>query len=152
VRTALDALASFQGIRRRLELRGSVRGVEVYDDFAHHPTAIAVTVDALKERGKGRILAVLEPRSNTMRQGNHKAELAQSLQGADLCFVYAPPSLKWDAAAALAPVGARLRLQSELDALIAAIVQAAQAGDRVLVMSNGDFGGIHQRLLDALAA
>ena len=151
VRIALDALASFQGIRRRLELRGSVRGVEVYDDFAHHPTAIAVTVDALKERGQGRILAVLEPRSNTMRQGNHKAELAQSLQGADLCFVYAPPSLKWDAAAALAPVGERLRLQSELEALVAAIVQEAKTGDRVLVMSNGDFGGIHQRLLDALA-
>ncbi len=151
VRTALDALASFQGIRRRLELRGSVRGVEVYDDFAHHPTAIAVTVSALKERGQGRILAVLEPRSNTMRQGNHKAELAQSLQGAEVCFVYAPSSLKWDAAEALAPVGARLKLHSELETLIPAIVQEARPGDRVLVMSNGDFGGIHQRLLDALA-
>ena len=147
----IAALASFQGIRRRLELRGSVRGVQVYDDFAHHPTAIQVTVAALREQGAGRILAVLEPRSNTMRLGSHKDELAHSLDGADLCYVYAPPTLKWDAASALAPVGERLRLHSDLDALIHAIVAEAQAGDRVLVMSNGDFGGIHGRLLNTLA-
>ena len=147
----IAALASFQGIRRRLELRGSARGVQVYDDFAHHPTAIQVTVAALREQGAGRILAVLEPRSNTMRLGSHKDELAHSLDGADLCFVYAPPTLKWDAASALAPVGERLRLHGDLDALIRAIVAEAQAGDRVLVMSNGDFGGVHGRLLNALA-
>ncbi|MDO9453657.1 MAG: UDP-N-acetylmuramate:L-alanyl-gamma-D-glutamyl-meso-diaminopimelate ligase [Stagnimonas sp.] len=150
--TAIAALGSFSGIRRRLELRGTVREVAIYDDFAHHPTAIAVTVQALREKGAGRILAVLEPRSNTMRLGSHKNELAHSLEGADLCFVYAPTSLKWDAAAALAPVGARLRLHAEMDALIAALVAEAQPGDRVLVMSNGDFGGIHGRLLAALSA
>jgi len=149
---SMAALASFAGIRRRLELRGTVRDIAVYDDFAHHPTAIAVTVQALRERGQGRILAVLEPRSNTMRLGSHKNELAHSLDGADLCFVYAPPTLKWDAGEALAPVGKRLRLQSELDALVAAITAEARPGDRVLVMSNGDFGGIHGRLLAALAS
>jgi len=149
--TAIAALGSFSGIRRRLELRGTVREVAVYDDFAHHPTAIAVTVQALREKGAGRILAVLEPRSNTMRLGSHKNELAHSLEGADLCFVYAPASLKWDAAAALAPVGSRLRLHAEMDALVAAIVTEVQPGDRVLVMSNGDFGGIHGRLLAALS-
>ncbi len=149
--TAIAALASFAGIRRRLELSGSVRGVEVYDDFAHHPTAIAVTLRALREKGEGRILAVLEPRSNTMRLGSHKNELAHSLDAADLCFVYAPPTLKWNAAEALAPVGARLCLHDKLDALVAAIAAEARTGDRVLVMSNGDFGGIHQRLLNALA-
>ena len=148
---AIESLASFKGIRRRLELSGIARGVEVYDDFAHHPTAITVTVRALKEKGQGRILAVLEPRSNTMRLGSHKEELADSLADADVCFVYAPPTLKWDAAAALAGVGSRLRLHGALDALITAIAAEAQAGDRVLVMSNGDFGGIHSRLLDALA-
>ena len=148
---SIAALASFTGIRRRLELRGTVREVAVYDDFAHHPTAIAVTVRALKEKGTGRVLAVLEPRSNTMRLGSHKNELAHSLDDADLCFVYAPPTLKWDAAEALAPVGARLRLQTEMDALISAITAEARAGDRILVMSNGDFGGIHGKLLTALA-
>ena len=149
---SIAALQTFTGIRRRLELRGSERGVEVYDDFAHHPTAIAVTLAALREKGQGRILAVLEPRSNTMRLGSHKGELAHSLAAADLAYVYAPPTLKWDAAQALAEVGTRLRLHSELDALIAEVVHAAQPGDRVLVMSNGDFGGIHQRLLSALRA
>lgn len=149
--SSLAALAAFKGIRRRLELRGTVRGVEVYDDFAHHPTAIEVTVRALKEKGPGRILAVLEPRSNTMRLGSHKTELAHSLHDADLCFIYAPPTLKWDASEALAPIGARLRLHDGLDALVTAIAAEAQAGDRILVMSNGDFGGIHLRLLSVLA-
>jgi UDP-N-acetylmuramate: L-alanyl-gamma-D-glutamyl-meso-diaminopimelate ligase len=152
VAQGMAAFDSFSGIRRRLELRGTVRGVEVYDDFAHHPTAIQVTVAALREKGVGRILAVLEPRSNTMRLGSHKDELAHSLDGAEVCFVYAPPTLKWDAAQALAPVGERLRLHGELDALVAAIAAEARTGDRVLVMSNGDFGGIHGRLLNALAA
>ena len=151
-KTSIAALASFTGIRRRLELRGTVREVAVYDDFAHHPTAIAVTVRALKEQGEGRVLAVLEPRSNTMRLGSHKNDLAHSLDEADLCFVYAPPTLKWDAAEALAPVGARLRLQTEMDALIHAISTEARAGDRILVMSNGDFGGIHGKLLAALTS
>ncbi|TAJ54945.1 MAG: UDP-N-acetylmuramate:L-alanyl-gamma-D-glutamyl-meso-diaminopimelate ligase [Nevskiaceae bacterium] len=150
---AMAALASFKGIKRRLEVFGEARGVTVYDDFAHHPTAIAVTLAALRERAPGaRILAVLEPRSNTMRLGTHKDELAHSLEGADRCHVYAPPSLKWDAAAALAPVGSRLAVHADLAALVAAVVAEARPGDQVLVMSNGDFGGVHGRLLSALEA
>ena len=148
---SMAALASFKGIRRRLELRGTVAGVQVYDDFAHHPTAIAVTLAALKEQGPGRILAVLEPRSNTMRLGSHKDDLAQALQAADVCFVFAPPTLRWDAAEALAAIGPKLALQAELGQLVKAVVAEAKAGDRVLVMSNGDFGGIHEQLLTALS-
>ena len=147
---AIEALASFTGIRRRLELRGTRRGVQVYDDFAHHPTAIAVTLSAMRERGAKRILAVLEPRSNTMRLGSHKDELARSLDAADVCFVYAPPTLKWDASAALAPVGARLRLHEAIAPLVEAIRAEAREGDAVLVMSNGDFAGIHEKILAVL--
>ena len=137
-------------MRRRLEVVGSARGVTVYDDFAHHPTAIAVTVDALRTQRQGRILAVLEPRSNTMRLGTHASELAASLRDADLCFVYARPDLKWDAAQALAQLGPRLSVHADLDSLVAAIAAAARDQDRVLVMSNGDFGGVHGRILRAL--
>ena len=148
---ALRGLESFHGIKRRLELLGTVRGVEVFDDFAHHPTAISVTLAGLRERGPGRILAVLEPRSNTMRLGGHAGgDLADSLADADLAFVYARPDLKWDAGSALAPIGERLRLHDDLTQLAAAIAAEAHPGDRVLVMTNGDFGGLHQRLLDLL--
>ncbi|MDR3418227.1 MAG: UDP-N-acetylmuramate:L-alanyl-gamma-D-glutamyl-meso-diaminopimelate ligase [Nevskia sp.] len=150
---SLHGLASFRGVRRRLELRGSVRGVEVYDDFAHHPTAIAATIAALQEQSdSGRILAVLEPRSNTMRLGSHGDTLATSLERAALSFVYARPDLKWDAAQALASLGDRVRVHAQLDALVTDVAATARPGDRLLVMSNGDFGGVHQKLLDALAA
>jgi UDP-N-acetylmuramate: L-alanyl-gamma-D-glutamyl-meso-diaminopimelate ligase len=147
----IDGLAEFHSVKRRLELVGEVRGIKVYDDFAHHPTAIEVTLAAVKEQGAGRILAVLEPRSNTMRMGAHAQELARSLRDADLCFVYARPDLKWDANSALADVGARLRVEQDLPKLIAAIALEARDGDHVVVMSNGDFGGIHAKLVDALA-
>ena len=143
-------LEQFRNVKRRLELVGEARGVKVYDDFAHHPTAIEVTIDAIKKQKGGRVLAVLEPRSNTMRMGSHAQELAHSLHAADLCFVFARPDLKWDANSALAGVGERLRVHAELDPLIAAIAAEARDGDRVLVMSNGDFGGIHQKLVSAL--
>lgn len=146
----LKGLEQFRNVKRRLELVGEACGVKVYDDFAHHPTAIEVTIDAIKKQKGGRILAVLEPRSNTMRMGSHAEELAHSLRAADRCFVLARPDLKWDAKAALAGVGERLHVHAELDALIAAIVAEAREGDRVLVMSNGDFGGIHQKLVSAL--
>ncbi|WP_439639616.1 UDP-N-acetylmuramate:L-alanyl-gamma-D-glutamyl-meso-diaminopimelate ligase [Nevskia sp.] len=150
---ALRALERFRGIKRRLELLDTVAGVEVYDDFAHHPTAIEVTIAGLRERGPGRILAVLEPRSNTMRLGGHAGgDLAASLGDADLAFVMARADLKWDAGAALAAVGERLRLHQDLDVLAAAIVTEARPGDRVLVMSNGDFGGLHRRVIERLAA
>ncbi len=152
---ALKALECFQGIKRRLELRGTVRGVTVYDDFAHHPTAIAVTVDGLRERvgtpDKARILAVLEPRSNTMKLGSMKAQLPGSLSGADEVFCYAN-TLGWDAAEALAPLGAKARVFDDLDALVRAVAGTARDGDQVLVMSNGGFGGVHEKLLKALAA
>jgi len=151
---ALRGLESFRGVKRRLELRGEVRGVQVYDDFAHHPTAIAVTIAALREQlgdGGGRILAVLEPRSNTMRLGGHAETLADSLRDAALSFVYARPDLKWDAQGALGSLGEKLRVHAQLDALVADAVAQARPGDRLLVMSNGDFGGIHERLLAALA-
>lgn len=148
---SLEALSRFGGIRRRLEVRGQARGVTVYDDFAHHPTAIAATVAGLRQREPaGRILAVLEPRSNTMKLGVMKAQLPGCLEEAELTFCYAA-HLGWDAAAALAPLGERARVFEDLGALVAAVAASARAGDRVLVMSNGAFGGVHEKLLRALA-
>jgi len=148
---ALEALARFGGVRRRLEVRGEVRGVTVYDDFAHHPTAIAATLAGLRQRlSGGRILAVLEPRSNTMKLGVMKAQLPGSLAGADATYCYAA-NLGWDAAEALVPLGSRARVFEDLKPLVAAVAAAAQAGDHVLVMSNGGFGGVHEKILAALA-
>ena len=148
----LKALSSFQGVKRRLEIRGEVRGVTVIDDFAHHPTAIRATIDGLRQQiGRARILAVLEPRSNTMKLGAMKALLPESLNDADASYCYAA-NLGWDAAAALAPLGAKARAFGELGDLVAAVCADARAGDRVLVMSNGGFGGVHEKLLAALAA
>lgn len=152
------ALAGFKGVKRRMELLGSVDGIAVYDDFAHHPSAIATTIAGLRRRmgQAGRILAVVEPRSNTMKLGTMKAQLSESLVLADLTFGYGASegrdALGWDLAAALAPLGARARAFSDLGALIAALVEDARPGDQVLVMSNGGFGGIHRRILDALGA
>src|SRR5689334_5910059 len=148
----LRALESFRGVKRRMELRGRVGGVAVYDDFSHHPTAIATTVDGLRRAEKnGRILAVLEPRSNTMKLGTMKAALPQSLAQADRVFCYSA-GLGWNAAEALAPLAARAEVYEDLDELVTAVVAVARDGDHILVMSNGGFGGVHQRLLDALAA
>ncbi|MRR52229.1 MAG: UDP-N-acetylmuramate:L-alanyl-gamma-D-glutamyl-meso-diaminopimelate ligase [Rhodocyclaceae bacterium] len=147
----LAALRRFKGVKRRLEVRGMVRGVTVIDDFAHHPTAIEVTLAGLRRKvGSQRILAVLEPRSNTMKLGAMKAQLPDSLAAADRVFCFGK-GLGWDAAAALAPLGAKASVFDDLEALVAAIVADAQAGDQVLVMSNGGFGGIHEKLLTALA-
>ncbi|RVU47739.1 UDP-N-acetylmuramate:L-alanyl-gamma-D-glutamyl-meso-diaminopimelate ligase [Rubrivivax rivuli] len=149
---ACAALASFQNVRRRLELRGEAAGVKVYDDFAHHPTAMRTTVDGLRRKvGHGaRILAVFEPRSNTMKLGAMKAQLPWALEEADLSFCL-QGNYGWSAAEALAPLGANAVVKDKLDALVAAIAQAAMPGDHVLCMSNGGFGGIHDRLLEALA-
>ncbi|PKO55330.1 MAG: UDP-N-acetylmuramate:L-alanyl-gamma-D-glutamyl-meso-diaminopimelate ligase [Betaproteobacteria bacterium HGW-Betaproteobacteria-21] len=147
---AIASLARFEGIKRRLEVRGVVRGVTVYDDFAHHPTAIALTVEGLRRREpEGRILAVLEPRSNTMKLGVMKAQLPVSLADADRVYCYTR-GLGWDAAGALAPLGSNAVCHEDLDALVADVARQAQAGDHVLVMSNGGFGGVHQKLLEAL--
>ncbi|CAI06930.1 putative UDP-N-acetylmuramate:L-alanyl-gamma-D-glutamyl-MESO-diaminopimelate ligase [Aromatoleum aromaticum EbN1] len=148
---AIASLAGFRGIKRRMEVRGQVRGITVYDDFAHHPTAIALTVDGLRRREPaGRILAVLEPRSNTMKLGVMKDRLPESLAQADRVYCYAN-GLGWDVAGALAPLGERGATYDDLDRLVADVAAAARPGDHVLVMSNGGFGGVHDRLLAALA-
>ena len=149
---AIEALAAFHGVRRRLERRGEAQGVAVYDDFAHHPTAIHTTLDGLRASvGAARILAVLEPRSNTMRLGVMKDRLAASLEDADRTYVYGA-GLGWDPAVALRPLGDRARCFQDLETLVAAVAADARPGDHVLVMSNGSFGGVHERLLRAIAA
>ncbi|PKO90164.1 MAG: UDP-N-acetylmuramate:L-alanyl-gamma-D-glutamyl-meso-diaminopimelate ligase [Betaproteobacteria bacterium HGW-Betaproteobacteria-12] len=148
----LEALGRFDNVKRRMEVRGTVRGITVYDDFAHHPTAIATTVAGLRRKvGSARILAVLEPRSNTMKLGTMKSQLPASLQEADAAYCYAG-NLGWDAGEALAPMGARATVVQDLDSLVERIVQAARPGDHILVMSNGGFGDIHNKLLERLSA
>jgi UDP-N-acetylmuramate: L-alanyl-gamma-D-glutamyl-meso-diaminopimelate ligase len=154
---AIASLGQFENVKRRMELRGTVNDIAVYDDFAHHPTAIATTVEGLRKKvGKARILAVLEPRSNTMKLGTMKEALPGSLVDADLVFGYGASgngkdALGWDLAEALSPLGDKARAFNDLPALVQAIAQSAQSGDQILVMSNGGFGGVHQKILDALA-
>ena len=151
VAQSLEALARFTGVARRMQLRGEVRGVSVYDDFAHHPTAIASTIDGLRRRsGAARILAVLEPRSNTMRMGVHQHTLAPALAAADEVWLYTPADLGWDAAAVLAALGERAHGSGDIDALAGELARAARPGDQILIMSNGGFGGLHGKLLAAL--
>lgn len=147
----IEALAGFRNVKRRMELRGEVRGVRVYDDFAHHPTAIRSTLDGLRRHvGEQRILAVLEPRSNTMRMGVHADLLAGSLAPADRVWVFSPDDLGWDARSVLRELGPRLSVTGTTETIVEQVAAEAVAGDQVLVMSNGGFEGIHQRLLDAL--
>ena len=149
---AIAALASFGGVRRRMQVRGEARGVTVYDDFAHHPTAIRTTLEGLRHRvGSSRILAILDPRSNTMKRGVMKDALPPSLAQADRVYIYTA-GLGWDARSLFALLGARARCEEDLEPLVAAVVAEARAGDHVLVMSNGGFGGIHDKLLDRLSA
>ena len=151
VALGLEALGQFKNVKRRMEIRGVVNGITVYDDFAHHPTAIDTTVAGLRQKaGSARILAVLEPRSNTMKLGVMKDALPGSLKDADLVFCYSG-NLGWDAKGALAPMGEKTLVIDDLDALIEAIAAAALPGDHILVMSNGGFGGIHDKLLRKLA-
>ena len=147
----IRALATFKNVKRRMEVRGVVKGITVYDDFAHHPTAIQTTIGGLRSKvGSARILAVLEPRSATMKLGVMKDSLAPSLEDAQLAFCFTG-GIGWDAQAALQSLGSKVTCRDDLNALIAAIVAAARPGDHVLVMSNGGFGGIHGKLLAALA-
>ncbi|RAR64250.1 UDP-N-acetylmuramate: L-alanyl-gamma-D-glutamyl-meso-diaminopimelate ligase [Onishia taeanensis] len=144
------ALSRFESPRRRQELRGEVAGIRVIDDFAHHPTAIAATLGGLKAGGEGRLLAVIEPRSNTMRLGTLRARLAESVASADAVWWYQPAGLDWslDEVVAASPVPSRV--VDDLEALVAMVVADARPGDRIVAMSNGGFGGIHERLLAAL--
>ena len=160
-RQACEALAGFQNVRRRMEVRGTVQrgggAITVYDDFAHHPTAIRTTLDGLRRQldaaGKSgqRIVAIFEPRSNTMKLGTMKSQLPWSLEHADLAICHTG-GLDWDAAEALAPLGARARVAGSIDEVVAQVMAAAQPGDHLLCMSNGGFGGVHARLLAALAS
>jgi len=167
---AAKALGSFKNVKRRLEIIGRAREVTVYDDFAHHPTAITTTIDGLRRRimanetqsnltkkstsKSGRLIAVLEPRSNTMKLGVMKQQLPTSLQAADLVFGYGASNgksaLGWDLEQVLSPLGNKAKAFNDLDQMVEAIVQIAQQGDHILVMSNGGFGGVHQKILKAL--
>ena len=150
VAQSIAALCVFKNVKRRMELRGIVNAISVYDDFAHHPTAIATTLDGLRAKvGKSRILAVLEPRSNTMKLGTMKAALPDSLTAADWVFCYGG-NVDWDVAEALKPIEYKSQVFMQMDALIQAITNLAQPHDTILVMSNGGFDGIHQKLLDQL--
>ncbi|WP_310462854.1 UDP-N-acetylmuramate:L-alanyl-gamma-D-glutamyl-meso-diaminopimelate ligase [Sphaerotilus sp.] len=147
-----EALGRFENVRRRMELRGEAGGVKVYDDFAHHPTAIRTTVDGLRRRigDTARILAVFEPRSNTMKLGAMKSQLPWALEEADLSFCHSA-GLTWDAREALSPMGKQARVCDSIPELVDAVVRLSRPGDQVLCMSNGGFGGVHGKLLEALA-
>ena len=153
---AAQALGKFENVKRRMEVRGQIQhpagAITVYDDFAHHPTAIRTTVDGLRRKvGAQRILAVFEPRSNTMKLGTMKAQLPWSLEDADLAFCHAG-GLDWDARDALAPMGSRAQVAEDIDSLVRQVLAAARPGDHILCMSNGSFGGVHRKLLEALQA
>ena len=156
VSQAAQALADFQNVKRRMELRGTVNGIAVYDDFAHHPTALRTTLDGLRRSlgADARILAVFEPRSNTMKLGAMKSQLPWALENADLAFCHTA-GLDWDAADALAPLGVgpgqRAQTAPDIDTLVSQVQQAAKPGDHIVCMSNGGFGGVHDRLLRALS-
>ena len=151
VKHAIGALAEFKGIKRRMELRGEVNDIRVYDDFAHHPTAIETTLNGLRANvGNNKIIAILEPRSNTMRLGTHKESLAASLAVADQVVLFQPEGLDWDMDDVLNTLGDKASLYNNIDNLVKDVVETANSGDHLLVMSNGGFGGIHDKLLDAL--
>ena len=148
---AIAALSEFEGIKRRMEVRGQAAGVTVYDDFAHHPTAIATTLQGLRRRvGDARILLLLEPRSNTMRMGVHGDALAASWSDADRVWLHEPAGLEWSLKELAESADAPAVVSDSVDAIVEAVLQEAQAGDHVLVMSNGAFGGIHDKLIQGL--
>jgi len=148
---AIAALAEFRGVKRRMELRARINDITLYDDFAHHPTAIATTLAGLRRRlGEARIIALLELRSNTMRMGVHREDIAPSLREADAVFLYNPPDLRWDVSEVAKAVGAKAQAINNIPDLVQAVAALARPGDHVLIMSNGAFGGIHDKLTEAL--
>jgi UDP-N-acetylmuramate: L-alanyl-gamma-D-glutamyl-meso-diaminopimelate ligase len=149
--TSIEALSAFENVKRRMEVKGTVNNITVYDDFAHHPTAITTTVAGLRHKvGKARIIAVLEPRSNTMKLGVMKNALPESLLQADKVFCFGA-NLGWDATQALAPISDKTEVHDDLTQMVSAICKVAQNGDQILVMSNGGFGGVHQKIIDGLS-
>jgi UDP-N-acetylmuramate: L-alanyl-gamma-D-glutamyl-meso-diaminopimelate ligase len=150
---AAQSLSAFRGVKRRMEIRGVVNQVTVYDDFAHHPTAIETTLRGLRARVNGaRIVAVLEPRSNTMKLGVHREQMAPALAEADRAWFLNSPDLGWDLPGAVAALGPRASFAASVDDLVKGLAEDSRAGDQVLVMSNGGFGGLHEKLLAALRA
>lgn len=150
-RQAAEALIRFQGVKRRLEVRAQIDGVTIYDDFAHHPTAIATTLAGLRKRvGRERIIAVLEPRSGSMKMGVHRDTLAASLEAADRVCVFQAANVAWDVTAALRSLGARASVSPDLEQLIRNVAGDIRHGDHVLIMSNGGFGGFHDKLIEYL--
>jgi UDP-N-acetylmuramate: L-alanyl-gamma-D-glutamyl-meso-diaminopimelate ligase len=150
---AARALGRFSGVKRRMEIRGVIDQITVYDDFAHHPTAIATTVAGLRARvARARIIAVVEPRSNTMKLGVHREELAPALASADRTWFLNPPDLGWDLPAAVAALGERVSFATSVDALVKGLAEDSRPGDHIVVMSNGGFGGLHDKLIAALRA
>ncbi|MCF6283449.1 MAG: UDP-N-acetylmuramate:L-alanyl-gamma-D-glutamyl-meso-diaminopimelate ligase [Candidatus Polarisedimenticolaceae bacterium] len=148
---AVDSLRRFRNVKRRMELRGEVKNIRLYDDFAHHPTAIKTTLQGLRAQvGEQRIIAILEPRSNTMRMGVHADRLADALQQADLIFILQPQQLAWDMRKTLLALGQRLQIFEEVGEIVDAVSQIAKPHDHLLVMSNGGFDNVHKRLLDVL--
>ncbi|MDR2214953.1 MAG: UDP-N-acetylmuramate:L-alanyl-gamma-D-glutamyl-meso-diaminopimelate ligase [Nevskiaceae bacterium] len=148
---AIDALKRFRGVKRRMELYGEAAGVRIYDDFAHHPTAIATTIEGLRRRiGDARLIAVLEARSNTMKMGVHRDTLAPSLADADQVLLFAPPDLGWDAGAVARALGEKAATVPDISSMLDALEASVRAGDHVLIMSNGGFGGLHAKLLERL--
>lgn len=153
VNHAVAALSEFKGVKRRMQLRGCVSDIHVYDDFAHHPTAIKTTLAGLRAKvGQGRIIALLEPRSNTMRMGEHKATLAEALRSADQVYLFQPPGLDWDLQTVVSTLGVKGKIAKSVDSLVATLLDVLRPGDHVLIMSNGGFGGIHEKLLVQLSA
>ena len=148
---AIEALGKFVNVKRRMEIKGVINEITLYDDFAHHPTAIASTINGLRAKvGNARILAVLEPRSNTMKMGVHKNTLAASWSKADQVFIYEPSNLQWSMEELLAQSDVTASLYKDMEILVKSIISYAQPGDHILIMSNGSFGGIHQTLIDEL--
>lgn len=151
VRHAIDALAEFRNVRRRMEVKGTVNGVTVYDDFAHHPTAIRLTLDGLRGKVReDRILAIMEPRSNTMRMGVHQQSLAGSFESADRVFLFDDGSLEWDLAKSMDESIVQVTIAETVEQIVESVADWALPGDHILVMSNGGFGGIHEKLLERL--
>ena len=146
-----EALAGFSGVKRRLERLDQVNDITVYDDFAHHPTEIQATLAGLRQHvGSSRIIAIMEPRSNTMRRGTHKSALAGSFKDADVIFLYQPEDITWDLVQSTASLGDRRRVFTNIDEIITATVEIAEAGNHIIIMSNGGFGGIHHKLIERL--
>jgi UDP-N-acetylmuramate: L-alanyl-gamma-D-glutamyl-meso-diaminopimelate ligase len=151
--SACEALQTLKNVKRRLECLAEVNQITVYDDFAHHPTAIRETLKALRQKVKGqRIIAIMEPRSNTMKQGVHQETLADAFIEADHTFLFAADNLDWDLSKAVSSLGKKVKVMDNIENIVNTVASLAEAGDHILIMSNGDFSGLHQKLIEKLSS